>query len=208
MDKIKKIYQHNGTDWGDAIPIGVDAEYVDGATTTPTTNTIAKFDLNNHMNSADMTSSEISNFIAGLDVSGGPTNTTQDDWVVEQGTSGIWTYRKWQSGTIDCLFGSTTLTGYSGALSLYRVGNVVFLSSNGAFRSSSSTIAAGGLLSQTVPNGFRPIEKAYVMSVSAAKNMRLEMATNGNINFYGDAAWDNSSMYISGTWVTNDSIPV
>lgn len=29
MDKIKEIYQHNGTDWGDAIPIGVDAEYID-----------------------------------------------------------------------------------------------------------------------------------------------------------------------------------
>lgn len=30
MEKIKEIYQHNGTDWGDAIPIGTDAEYVDG----------------------------------------------------------------------------------------------------------------------------------------------------------------------------------
>lgn len=30
MEKIKEIYQHNGTDWGDAIPIGTEAEYVDG----------------------------------------------------------------------------------------------------------------------------------------------------------------------------------
>ena len=160
-----------------------------------------------HIDTIDMTTTEISNFIAELNVSGAPINTTQDDWVVEQGMSGIWTYRKWQSGTVDCLFGSTTITGSTGALYLYRAGNIVFLSSNGAFRSSSSSIATATKLSQTIPSGFRPIAKAYNMSVSATKNWRLEIASTGDIYFYGDTAW-NSGLYLSGVWVTNDNISV
>ena len=160
-----------------------------------------------HIDTIDMTTTEISNFIAELNVSGAPINTTQDDWVVEQGMSGIWTYRKWQSGTVDCLFGSTTITGSTGALYLYRAGNIVFLSSNGAFRSSGSSIASGGTLSQVVPSGFIPKERAYIMSVSATKNWRLEFGANGSIMFYGDTAWDGN-MYISGMWITNDSILV
>ena len=35
------------------------------------------------------------------------------DYVVEQGTSGIWTYRKWNSGIAEC-WGSYTTTGGSG----------------------------------------------------------------------------------------------
>lgn len=36
--------------------------------------------------------------------------TTLDsyDYIVERGYSGIWTYRKWKSGTVDC-FGNTTV---------------------------------------------------------------------------------------------------
>ncbi len=160
-----------------------------------------------HIDTIDMTTTEISNFIAELNVSGAPINTTQDDWVVEQGMSGIWAYRKWQSGTVDCLFGSTTITGSTGALYLYRAGNIVFLSSNGAFRSSSSSIATTTKLSQTIPSGFRPIAKSYNMSVSATKNWRLEIASTGDIYFYGDTAW-NSGLYLSGVWVTNDNISV
>ena len=34
------------------------------------------------------------------------------DYIVEQGTSGIWTYRKWNSGIAEC-WGKTTVTGTS-----------------------------------------------------------------------------------------------
>ena len=39
------------------------------------------------------------------------------DYIVEQGTSGIWTYRKWNSGIAECW---GTYTGYSKAGSGYR----------------------------------------------------------------------------------------
>lgn len=39
-----------------------------------------------------------------------------DDFVVEQGTSGIWTYRKWNSGIAECWGrGSATLSHYTTA---------------------------------------------------------------------------------------------
>ena len=69
------------------------------STTIPTANTIAKFDIAAHMNSEDMTTPEITSFIENLDVSN---NGAIADFVVEQGTSGIWTYRKWNSGIAEC----------------------------------------------------------------------------------------------------------
>ena len=38
------------------------------------------------------------------------TNALKADYVVEQGTSGIWTYRKWNSGIAEC-WGTKTATG-------------------------------------------------------------------------------------------------
>lgn len=101
---------------------------------------------------------------------------------------------------------TATISGSTGALYLYRSGNVVFFSSNGAFRSSGSSLANGTTLSQTIPNGFRPANRAYIMSVAASNNWRLEITTAGGIIFYGTTAWDGN-MYISGLWITNNSIP-
>lgn len=73
------------------------------ATDVPTSNVIAKYDSNKHLNSKDMTSQEISDFVNGLNLSGGAEiETTQADWVVEQGITGDWTWRKWQSGIAEC----------------------------------------------------------------------------------------------------------
>lgn len=47
----------------------------------------------------DMTSSEIQDFVDNLESGGG--NGTVDR-VIEQGTSSIWTYRKWSSGIAEC----------------------------------------------------------------------------------------------------------
>lgn len=58
MDKIKKIYQHNGTGWGDAIPIGTDAKYVD------VTDEGSSVPLNNLIK--DMTQEELQEFLGKL----------------------------------------------------------------------------------------------------------------------------------------------
>ena len=67
------------------------------ATSTPTSSRVSKFDSSAHMNSTDMTATEISNFVNGLNVRG----IQAVDYVIEEGTEGIWTYRKWQSGQYD-----------------------------------------------------------------------------------------------------------
>lgn len=50
----------------------------------------------------DMDQDELDDFIDDLNVGGAPIELTQVDWIVEQGTDGIWTYRKWQSGIAEC----------------------------------------------------------------------------------------------------------
>lgn len=43
-----------------------------------------------------------------------PSTPTIADYVVEQGTSGIWTYRKWASGIAECWgIGTITMTHYN-----------------------------------------------------------------------------------------------
>ena len=77
------------------------------ATSTPTSYADATFDSSAKMNSTDMTTgsgSEVENFIAGLNTSVGDYVKWSEigDFIVEQGTSGIWTYRKWNSGIAEC----------------------------------------------------------------------------------------------------------
>lgn len=73
--------------------------YVDAAiptsTATPTASTAAAFDSSAHMNSTDMTSTEITNFVNDLNVS----NINAVDYVVEEGAPSQGSYyRKWNSG--------------------------------------------------------------------------------------------------------------
>lgn len=64
-------------------------------TYTPTADTTAKFDLSAHMNSTDMTSTEITNFVNSLNVS----NINAIDYIVEEGAASQGSYyRKWNSG--------------------------------------------------------------------------------------------------------------
>ena len=54
-------------------------------------------------------------------------NAVKADYVVEQGTSGIWTYRKWNSGIAECWGTYTTsisVGNSSSAYSVYRSGNI------------------------------------------------------------------------------------
>ena len=76
------------------------------ASAIPIARRISKFNSDARMNSMDMTSSEVEDFVDELDISGG----LLGDYVVEQGTSGIWTYRKWNSGIAECWCKETKVT--------------------------------------------------------------------------------------------------
>lgn len=97
----------------------------------------------------DMTAQEVTDFVDSLNVGGGgvigqgtssetitrndlkavlnevlPSEPAEADYVVEQGTSGIWTYRKWSSGIAECWgtqSGTTTLNTQWGSTYISRV---------------------------------------------------------------------------------------
>lgn len=78
-------------------------------TSVPTADTVAEFDSTAHMNSTDMTSQEVDDFVDALDPQAGGVA----DYVIEQGTDGIWNYRKWDSGKYEAwAFSSTSATHY------------------------------------------------------------------------------------------------
>ena len=59
----------------------------------------------------DMTTQEVDDFVSELDIGG--SNGTAVDLVIEEGTSGIWTYRKWSSGKSECWGSVSTSTSYA-----------------------------------------------------------------------------------------------
>lgn len=68
-----------------------------------TSETITRNDLTAILNEVgfgvrDMTAQEVSDFVDALNVTG----INAVDYVVEQGTSGDWSYRKWNSGIMEC----------------------------------------------------------------------------------------------------------
>lgn len=68
---------------------------------------------------------------------GGQLSEDLADYVVEQGTSGIWTYRKWNSGIAECWGrGSATLSNYATANGFYGY-NTTFSLPSGLFISGS-----------------------------------------------------------------------
>lgn len=70
--------------------------------------------------SEDMTDEQIQAFINSVEYN----LQNQVDYIVEQGTSGIWTYRKWNSGIAEC-WGtySWTVTSWSAWGNLYESNN-------------------------------------------------------------------------------------
>ena len=84
--------------------------------------TITKNDLTKILNKilmldgVDMTESEVTEFIDSLNL----TAANAVDYIVEQSTDGIWTYRKWNSGVAECWGKYTqTITGTTGWGSIY-----------------------------------------------------------------------------------------
>ena len=79
-----------------------------------TSETITKTDLANILNEivaidgTDMTSQEIDDFVDSLNI----TSINAVDYVVEQGATGGWVYRKWNSGKAEC-WKTTDLVSYA-----------------------------------------------------------------------------------------------
>ena len=63
---------------------------------------------------------EVEEFISELDINGAGIELTQSDWIIEQGTDGMWIWRKWQSGLAECWgqysYTSSTSTAWSAPL--------------------------------------------------------------------------------------------
>lgn len=98
------MFRWNGTAY---VPLTSGGGSVESSS-VPTADTIAEFDSTAHMNSTDMTTTEVSDFVDSLEAQG----ANLADYVVEQGTDGIWTYRKWNSGIAEC-WGKTEVASYT-----------------------------------------------------------------------------------------------
>jgi hypothetical protein len=159
------------------------------ATPTPTANATAAFDSSAHINSEDMTSSEVEDFVDELDVSG----INAVDYIVEQGTSGIWTYRKWNSGVAECWSEQTVSVDFSQQIS-----------SN--FRMTTTST------STTYPDIFTSIDCALCSASHGTNSTWLTMASGRVVTSdhkidCGFAGWNSGgsqsvilSINIKGTW--------
>lgn len=90
------------------------------STAIPTANKVSEFDSNAKMNSTDMTAAQVSTFVGNLNCLNEITDDMNSeevedfvddvaipgaviaDYIIEENTSGIWTYRKWHSGKAEC----------------------------------------------------------------------------------------------------------
>lgn len=112
-----------------------------GASSKVTVSNLAKTIVENYTGSTLAGSSQsVKSAIDALDTSVDALDSTVDaisDYVVEQGTSGIWTYRKWNSGIAECWgtisAGSTAMTtaegyGYYSSLTTYDYPSSFFVS--------------------------------------------------------------------------------
>lgn len=93
-------------------------------TSTPTANEVAEFDSNARMNSEDMSSQDVDDFVASLNA----TAINIVDYVVEQSTSGDWSYTKWNSGKCEAWYrGTASLTIDTAVGQMYRTGSTTAL---------------------------------------------------------------------------------
>ncbi len=117
----------------------------------------------------------------------GDVNTNPPDYVVENGTSGNWTYRKWNSGFLEAWFmGSVTFTTEDGPYNgMYRH---VQLLDNLSLFVSTAAIFAGGSNSN-----------AFITDASISSNqVRLVLSHVSSIS--GQIPVTATSIYETGRW--------
>lgn len=115
---------------------------------------------------------------------GGSGTAPVADYIVEQGTSGIWTYRKWNSGIAECWTTSTLNTtgtfwanvmGGHGFYVNYNFPSGLF-SSNPAITGNGRTGTGGGFV---FCSGSRTDVTAYVIGNQDVSNLTLEIFAKG-----------------------------
>ncbi len=117
----------------------------------------------------------------------------QTPMIVESGTSGIWTYRKWSDGTAEC-WGKTAAKTYS----------FTAQSGNGYYTSESQTLPSGLFTSSTV--GFAERLQGTGSSPSnSLMTINISSLTTTTISYFVQSTYSGSqslaiSLYIIGKW--------
>lgn len=133
--------------------------------------TITRNDLTNILNevvaidATDMTAQEIQDFVDSLNVTG----INAVDYIVEQGTDGIWTYRKWNNGSYEAWYEGNMNIGTGSAMG------------GGYFHTSSSALTP-------------PTFSTSVTSMTGACNGQVLLAYVGHdITTYQTYWWNGAS---------------
>lgn len=132
----------------------------------------------------DMTAQEVQDFVDNL-AGGGGSGTA--DRVVEQGTSGIWTYRKWNSGIAEC-WGYTAVPSatYSANGGYKQVAEAV----PSIFNTTPITVHASGYITTLVQTsiGYTAVDSSWIQTYLI--NRSASAVTNS-----GRVYWE-----LKGTW--------
>lgn len=119
-----------------------------------------------------------------------PSRSDPVDWIIDQGTSGSWKYRKWHSGKVEAwtrwVVGTVAITTASPSYGGYRSGELTCPIPSGIFTTApftvgSKTYSQGGWLAH--------IRSASATSITAYMSCATSMTiTNQTIDIY---AWQN-----------------
>lgn len=160
---------------------GVRSQGTLASTSTPTADTIAEWDSDAHMNSEDMTSQEVDDFVDGLNVSGG------GDTVSVQITSFSAGWGTYNSDTIP---------------TIKKWGKVVTLT--GSLKNTSVVTLDTSLTTVfTIPQEFRPTTTDRIFSVcqgSGASRYLCSVFPNGNVTFERYTNTTTFSSISVGSW--------
>lgn len=116
-------------------------------------------------------------------------NALKVDYVVEQGKSGMWTYRKWNSGIAECwgtLSTSIAITTQSPAYGGYRSGSVSTSNFPFTFSSTPNATATANTTMGYWVNNISPATTKLQFYLSAGTSMT---AANRPVAFYVTGTW-------------------
>lgn len=111
------------------------------------------------------------------------------DYIVEQGTSGIWTYRKWNSGIAECwgesIVGSNTYTANGG----YK--NVVEALPSGLFNATPPTVLASGRIDSVIRTmiGYTSADSATQVQTYLVNMYSSTVTKTGKVSWHVIGTW-------------------
>lgn len=143
--------------------------------------------------------------IATIKVASNTTSIT--DALITRNQAGVQSSKiDWATFTMPTSSVTRLAFGYGYNVDLFRVGNIVALSSWNAF---SSNIASGQSLSEKVPLGYRPVNTTTPSKFFADGSTRWvawRIQNDGSMVIYGDARTGDAVLSYA-VWPTNDPFP-